>query len=314
MTEGPTIDRGVVTPIIRSLAALGGDVDTLVEDSGLRSSWSDMSSDVMPEARVWELFERSARSLDMPDVGLRVGAAFEVRDLGLFGRQLENSLTVFGCLSEYIETVNRFSSHSKFWLEQRSEGVWFCRQGIDLIDIGRNYVEQFTLQLMIRLVRLACGRRWLPASIQIQAQTDRFYRADPAYDCVEMFCQRPSTAIWIPIADLAKVVRWNDDAIIRCIRDCVSVGRSSPRPTLQAAALQMGFSARTIQRELAHSGLDWSRLVDQVRLDRAAELLSADTRLSDIALELGYTDAANFGRAFRRWTGTTPRSFRKLAS
>jgi AraC-like DNA-binding protein len=312
MPEGPTIDRTVVKPIFDSIAALGGDVETLVEDSGLLPEWSDPTLEKMPEDRVWELFDRSARMLDMPDVGLRVGSGFEVRDLGTFGRQLENSLTTTTCLTEYIHTVNRYSSHSKFWLECSEGGVWFCRHGIDLICVGRDHVEQFTLQLMIALVRLACGPSWFPSSIRVQAINDRFYRDDPSYGRTRMSCKQSSTAIWISSADMLRIVRWDDDAMIRCIRESVIIGPQNLRPTLHATAGRLGFSVRSLQRELSTNGLNWSRLLEQIRLARATGLLETNIPLAELALELGYTDAANFGRAFRRWTGTTPRSYRRL--
>ena len=52
-------------------------------------------------------------------------------------------------------------------------------------------------------------------------------------------------------------------------------------------------------------------LVDQVRLERARDLLASTTmNLSQIADSLGYADAANFTRAFKRWTGLSPSHFR----
>lgn len=299
-------------PMLDSIAALGGNIETLVEESGLLPEWLDPQSETMPEDRVWELFDHSARTLDMPDVGLRVGSGFEVRDLGIFGRQLENSLTTSKCLAEYIHTVNRYSSHSKFWMETETRGAWFCRQGIDLISVGRDHVEQFTLQLMVALARLSCGPSWFPPAIRMQASSERFFRDDPSYSRVRIECGQPSTAIWIPCANMLRVVRWNDDAMIRCIRDSVSIGQRNPRPTLRATAKRLGFSVRTLQRELSLNGLDWSRLLDQVRLERATELLATSIPLAELACELGYTDTANFGRAFRRWTGVTPRAYRRL--
>jgi AraC-like DNA-binding protein len=83
------------------------------------------------------------------------------------------------------------------------------------------------------------------------------------------------------------------------------------KPDLASVAQRIGFSVRTLQRELSDRGMDWSRLLDQVRLDHAATSLASETPICKIAHSLGYTDQANFGRAFRRWTGTTPKSYRK---
>jgi AraC-like DNA-binding protein len=53
-------------------------------------------------------------------------------------------------------------------------------------------------------------------------------------------------------------------------------------------------------------------LLDQARLERERELLRSDRRsIDEIAERLGYSDVANFTRAFRRWTGTTPAAHRR---
>jgi AraC-like DNA-binding protein len=69
---------------------------------------------------------------------------------------------------------------------------------------------------------------------------------------------------------------------------------------------------RTLQRRLAHAGITYARLVAKIRFDMAARRLAdPKVKLLDIALDLGYSDHAHFTRAFRRWTGTTPREFRQ---
>ncbi|UIE40323.1 helix-turn-helix domain-containing protein [Leptodesmis sichuanensis] len=50
-----------------------------------------------------------------------------------------------------------------------------------------------------------------------------------------------------------------------------------------------------------------------MRFEQATYLLQDPTNhIIDIAFDLGYTDAANFSKAFKRWTGNSPREFRKL--
>ena len=87
-------------------------------------------------------------------------------------------------------------------------------------------------------------------------------------------------------------------------------------PTIESAARVAGMSVRSFQRRLGDEGVSYSQLVDRVRLDRATRLLDTPgARVIDVALEVGYSDPAHFTRAFRRWTGVTPRQFRhRLAS
>jgi AraC-like DNA-binding protein len=80
---------------------------------------------------------------------------------------------------------------------------------------------------------------------------------------------------------------------------------------IELAASASGMSVRSFQRRLTAEGLIYSKLVDQVRFEKAIQLLSEPTiAMVEIASDLGYTDPANFTRAFRRWTGVSPRTFR----
>jgi AraC-like DNA-binding protein len=56
----------------------------------------------------------------------------------------------------------------------------------------------------------------------------------------------------------------------------------------------------------------YSDLVEEARKQMASDLLE-DPRLSleSVAEKLGYSDVANFNRAFKRWTGLTPSGWRK---
>src|SRR5690606_11850407 len=80
----------------------------------------------------------------------------------------------------------------------------------------------------------------------------------------------------------------------------------------EAVALQLKVSPRTLKRRLAEQGTSYSELLDTLRQERAALLLE-DPELSvqEIADLVGYSDTANFTRAFKRWTGLTPQAFRQ---
>ena len=82
-------------------------------------------------------------------------------------------------------------------------------------------------------------------------------------------------------------------------------------PTVRATAALLGTSVRTLQRRLAQAGTSHQELVGHARFATAAVVLERpDAKILELALDLGYSDHANFTRAFRRWAGCAPREFR----
>ena len=146
--------------------------------------------------------------------------------------------------------------------------------------------------------------------------------------------EAPEDALIIPESRLALPIRFTDDqlaaasraqceeALQRLTEDACFASRvrrvietSHPfPPKLARVAGTLFVSERTLKRRLQEEDASFQNLVDQVRLDRAGELLtSTGMNLSQIADALGYADAANFTRAFKRWTGISPSQYRSGA-
>jgi AraC-like DNA-binding protein len=80
---------------------------------------------------------------------------------------------------------------------------------------------------------------------------------------------------------------------------------------LEEVAARLHMSTRTLKRRLADQGTTFSQVVDDLRRQRALLLLeNRELSINEIAGRLGYTEAANFTRAFKRWTGKTPAAYR----
>ena len=84
-------------------------------------------------------------------------------------------------------------------------------------------------------------------------------------------------------------------------------------PTVQHAAQALNMSARTMQRHLRADNTRFRSLLDEIRKTLAGEYVTrADLPLQEITFLLGFSDHANFYRAFKRWYGKTPGSCRKM--
>jgi AraC-like DNA-binding protein len=77
-------------------------------------------------------------------------------------------------------------------------------------------------------------------------------------------------------------------------------------------ARHWGLSSRSLRRRLASENTSLSELLEEARLTRSRDLLAQrQYSLLQIATMLGYAEANSFQRAFKRWAGVTPGSYRR---
>lgn len=104
------------------------------------------------------------------------------------------------------------------------------------------------------------------------------------------------------------------DPFLERIRSVIqrSLPEGEPALGVDVIAAQLAMSARALQRRLKDRELSVSGLIDEQRRALAETLLSRESvLLCDVAYHLGFRDVKAFFRAFRRWTGTSPRAFQK---
>ena len=99
------------------------------------------------------------------------------------------------------------------------------------------------------------------------------------------------------------------------VRTAILEALPDGEPASTAIAKQLGMSERTLRRALANEGKSFSALVEAVRKERAALLIS-DPRasLAEVAFSLGFSELSAFSRAFKRWHGRAPSEVRRGAS
>jgi AraC-like DNA-binding protein len=91
----------------------------------------------------------------------------------------------------------------------------------------------------------------------------------------------------------------------------VAVTTRQALPAADQIAASLGLSERVLRRRLATVGTSFRALTDEVVAPLAKRYLrESGLSVADVAERVGYSEAASFVRAFRRWTGTTPEVFR----
>jgi AraC-like DNA-binding protein len=97
-------------------------------------------------------------------------------------------------------------------------------------------------------------------------------------------------------------------AVDEALRSTLAAGR---RPSLRSTATVLAVSPRTLQRRLDECGVTFSTMLARAETRRACDLLRDSLRpIREVSAALGYRDPSSFSRAFRQWTGVSPREYR----
>ncbi|EAT13571.1 AraC family transcriptional regulator [Bermanella marisrubri] len=84
-------------------------------------------------------------------------------------------------------------------------------------------------------------------------------------------------------------------------------------PDIEEVAEYMGMSVRSTQRKLSEFGTSYSQVLDGIRKELAMTYLKqTQNPMIFISERLGFSEQSAFQRAFKRWTGVTPKQFRTM--
>jgi AraC-like DNA-binding protein len=87
----------------------------------------------------------------------------------------------------------------------------------------------------------------------------------------------------------------------------------SPRQlTMDEVARELGISRRSLRRHLAAEDTSFAELAERHRISAAKRMLeSRGSSIQETAYALGFAAPAAFHRAFKRWTGMTPKQYQE---
>lgn len=333
MRHIPLVRASVLAPFATFLRERGFSGKAFLARSRLPAMALEDSEALIPLRLAWEFVEDAGHATEVENLGLRIGARTHLTDMGAYGRALARLPTLY----QTIETASWLgavhSSGERMWLSWQGERVRLCHAFMVDVGSGREQAEQFTLMLLVNLLRSVGGAGWQPERVEVSSIPAAKLRAMSIFSSARVSSGHDHTAITFPRERLrapANAGRPGRSAV--SVQDYSTLTASAPAldfpgsirqliasylregyPDLGRIADIAGLSERTFQRRLMKCGTTYYELVDQARFERARRyLVDPGMKLIDVALELGFSEAASFTRAFRRWAGLSPSTFRRL--
>jgi AraC-like DNA-binding protein len=314
--------------LIEVATRLGVTQEVLLAESGLTAADLEQSDNRVDYYTFGHLLKRAVLLTREPGLGFLMGLQMKASNHGLLGYAAMVSST----MGEALALAQRYIEIQTATVQLRTE-----RAGQDAIlhieqrlpDFPLNeIVIQFMMVGFTQMAKMLTGqqvRGHAEMSIDRPDYFDRFVDILPGevrFGQSRNALVFPASALDLPLImadaiaskistaqcerDLSQLV--DNRTLGQVVRD-MAFDTGEGFLSLEQVAEKLHVTPRTLQRRLAEESLVYNDMVSDMRKSKAQQLLSQGKSVQDVALHLGYSDATNFSRAFRRWTGDSPRQF-----
>jgi len=328
----PLIHRSTLVPAISILDEIGAPSTRLLRDHRLPTSGTESDSGFVPVRSVWAFVDDAARSEGLWDLGFRVAEKVTVQRASRWGPRVADSLTLQHAIEVMSQWIGADMPNVRIGLERRGDRHWVWRDHVPSRRDWQGYWvgDQYPISFFIQIVRMAVGSDWLPSRVEMQTPAAHWTSKRPAilgdahieFGASRTAMELPAHSLRLPLGGPRTRSSESDrnGAIERPAGDLkgslhqvlTSLVREGDL-SMELGAEILEISERSLRRYLASEGTSWRELVDRVRVEAALDLMAEPNHsLGDIASILGYSQYPHFNRAFRRWTGQSPRDYRQM--
>jgi AraC-like DNA-binding protein len=329
-----TVSAGNAASLIELAVLKGADRQSLHRDSGIRAEHLVDQDNRVPMSQYFELMRAAKLATDDPAFALEYGMTVHMQEFSILGLIFHACETVIDAIAQAnrygqlvidvdVGTTDRFQ-----WL-RRSAQLWLVDTRPEPNDFPE--LTEVTFGRFMRLTRPFWNT---PLVTQVEVtHSAPGYRAD--YERVwgvptkfgaqwnGMCIDEPKLKHRIAVQPRFAfgILSEHADQLLKTLE-----GRKTTRglvesllmPTLHTGDASMDrvaskllLSRQTLYRRLKAEGVTFDQVLDELRHELAVHYLAGKkTSVNETAYLVGFSDPAAFSRAFKRWTGQSPRTMR----
>jgi AraC-like DNA-binding protein len=329
--SGLKISVSVLSQLARYLEGLGVAAGGIMRSLGLEPGLLSSPDGQIPIEGYIAMEYEAARLSGDPFFGLHMGEALEPGNYSILGYVMMNSRSLgeaLGKAAAYYRIIGNLLVPSyrvgigriKVILAAPKHAPAFSRHCFEAAFSGQ-----------VSMMRKLSGRRVDPLEVGFTApapESDAEYRR--VFRCPVRFGAKndymildaavlavpvlePSGALLARFEDYAKEILSKLDGegkTAAAARRAILKRVGEPRLTLRTVAKDLAMGARTLQDRLKKEDASFGDLLSEVRSDLAMRHLRDGLTVEDIACVLGYSSAGAFRKAFKQWSGMTPKEYR----
>lgn len=293
-----------------------------IDDPSVRVSYRQAS----------RIVEAALLAMPQPDLGLRLGCRQNIGNFGLLGLAMMTARTFGDAIGIGLQFAGLSGSLMDLEFDTSDPGT------VAMAALQRapdDHILPFLCEELFASTLMLCrglvGEDFVPLRLELAypapAYADRYREV---FGCPVLF-GTPRSRVLVDAAWLEyKLPTYNPVSAQQALALCqaqlprersrseIVAGvrrlvreRLRENPRLADIAAELHLTERTLRRHLAVAGTHYKAIHDDARSERAMDLLhEGRLPIAQIGAELGFKDAREFRRAFKRWTGVAPREAR----
>lgn len=332
-----TIGAGYAGKLLDLATARGADRVSLLARAGIDAATLADQDARLPFDRYVALMRAGKEMSGDPALALHFGETVDMSEFSIVGLLAHASETM-------IDAFRQLNRYGRLVVEVEGAGDRFAHvddaRGRWLVDRREN-PNDFPELTESTFARMTCGTRRFgdtPFVLEVhvtheappyRAEYDRIFEApvifgsdrnamltDPAW-ATHRVAVTPGYAFGIlanhadtlmQSLERSKSVRGRIESLLLPV---LHTGNAS----IESVAAKLGTSRQTLYRQLKAEGTSFERVLDDLRRRMALDYLGAKrVSVNETAYLVGFSDPAAFSRAFKRWTGISPRDARNAAA
>jgi AraC-like DNA-binding protein len=275
--------------------------------------------------RLWDL---ALEATGDPCLGLRVGQQWHpsaAHALGYAWLASDTLREAFERLVRYIRVIS--TDKETVVLQALPAGYLF------FWDLSQVYYRASDVEFdeafaaLVKLCRMSAGDEFAPIALKMQrpvpdcaAEFENYFRAPIEYAADENSLLFPRDIVESPLPSsnilMARecdrivdtyLASLDKDDVVSAVRGKLIERLPDGSTTENMIASELNMSVRSLQRRLSGKGLTFKQLLDDTRRELALRYVrDPSITINEMTYMLGYSEPANFSRAFKRWTGMSP--------
>ncbi len=334
VTSAPSVPAISARRLLAAISAAGEDATEVAGALGLKELHREGAR--VPLNAMYELWDRSFALTRDRSLPLAIARMYDVATYSVLG---------FACATapNLAVAYARMARFFGLWVGGERVDIHVAAGGQKLVmhhelerSPGRDLAAESSLAKIVFAGRRATGVDIVPAAVSFahpappDASEHRSFFGGPVlFDADAYVIELDEATLALPMRradpDLAAFFERQAAQLLPTtkgtpccadrVRGIIADHLPAGPPAEDEVAAALGMSARTMRRRLSDDQTSFRKVLDQVRCTLARTYLEQPgMSVAEVAFLVGFSDVANFHRAFRRWTGSTPGAFKKRKS